>query len=230
MAYFLTLGLGIVITTIFLFKRAKGANVTNMLWKTASSLAFILTAVIAVMLNPEASKYGVLLIMGGALGMVGDIVLDLKYIYPKDSDTYLYAGFTSFLVGHVFFNTAVIWHNKLSIKWVLISVAISLVIAALNLVGSKTLKIDFGKFKPIVFAYSSILVLTTATSAVSVFTVAATPAMILMTVGGALFLVSDVILSFTYFSKGWDKPIHIFLNHLCYYAAQFLIAASIFCL
>lgn len=230
MAYFLTLGLGIVITTIFLFKRSHGATVSNMLWKTASSLAFILTGVIGVMLNPGAVKYGALLLMGLALGMVGDIVLDLKYVYPQDSDTYLYSGFTSFLVGHIFFNTAMIWHNKLSVKWVLISIAISVVAGVLNLLSSKTMKLNFGKFKSIVLVYSIVLFLTSVIAVVSALTVEASKAMIMMAVGGVLFLLSDLVLSFTYFGKGWDKPFHIFLNHLLYYAAQFLIAGSIFCL
>lgn len=230
MAYYLSLGIGIVITVIFLVKRSKGANVTNLFLKTGSSLGFLLTGVTAVISNPAASKYGVLLLMGGALGMVGDIVLDLKYIYEKDWQKHLYAGFTSFLTGHIFFNIAVIMHNKLELKWVLICIAASLIIALLTVLSGKMMKIDYGKFKPIVFAYATLLVLTTATSAVSIFTVGATASNILMTVGGALFLASDLILSFTYFSKGWDKPIHIFINHLLYYAAQYAIMASIFTL
>lgn len=230
MAYYLSLGLGAVITVIFLFKRSSGATVPNLLLKIGSSLGFLLTAVMAVILNPTAANYGVLLLMGGALGMIGDIVLDLKYIYPKDSDTYLYSGFTAFLIGHLFFNAAVIWHNHLSLKLVLIAVAISVVIAILNLLSGKITKLEYGKFKPIVFAYSAILILTTATAAVSFFAVEMSKSMLLMTIGGVLFLLSDVVLSFTYFGKGFDKPVHIFVNHLLYYAAQYLIAASIFCL
>ena len=51
--------------------------------------------------------------------------------------------------------------------------------------------------------------------------------MIAFAVGAVLFLLSDVVLSFTYFGKGWDKPVHIFVNHLLYYAAQFIIASTI---
>ncbi len=52
-------------------------------------------------------------------------------------------------------------------------------------------------------------------------------AMIVFAVGAVLFLLSDVVLCFTYFGKGWDKAPHIFINHLLYYAGQFLIASSI---
>ena len=37
----------------------------------------------------------------------------------------------------------------------------------------------------------------------------------------------NLVLNFTYFSRGWDKPFHLFINHFLYYAGQYLIAASI---
>ena len=48
-----------------------------------------------------------------------------------------------------------------------------------------------------------------------------------MAAGAVSFLLSDAVLNFTYFGRNWDKPIHLFVNHLLYYAAQYLIAASI---
>ncbi|MBO5495148.1 MAG: hypothetical protein J5964_05460, partial [Eubacterium sp.] len=50
---------------------------------------------------------------------------------------------------------------------------------------------------------------------------------ILMFVGAVLFALSDVILSGTFFGRGKDKKRHYFINHFLYYAAQYMIAASI---
>ncbi len=226
MAYYVTLGLGLIVATVFLFKRSQGANITNVVLKSLSSVAYLFTAMVAIMLNPKALNFGVLIFMGGVLGLIGDIVLDLKCIYLKDADKYLYSGFSFFLAGHVLYNIAIIMQNGLKWQYVLACVAISVVIGAITVATSKTMKIDFGKFKWIVLAYSSLLVLTSATSIVSSI-LTGEKSMIILAIGAVLFLLSDLVLSFTYFSKGWDKPVHIFVNHLLYYAAQFMIASSI---
>lgn len=227
MVYYCTLGAGLVVSTVFLFSRSKGASVKNLFLKMISSLFFILTAVCAVILNPKSLIYGALLIMGGVLGLCGDIALDLKYVYKKDAHAYLISGFLFFLVGHIFYSSAVVWHSGL--KWwvVLLCAAISLVIGVGNIiVGEKFLKLEFGRYKFIVFLYTAFLVMTTAVSLVSAI-ITHEKSMILMTVGGILFLLSDAVLSNTYFGKDWDKPVYIFVNHLLYYAGQFFIASSI---
>lgn len=226
MAYYITLGFGLIVATVFLFKRSQGANITNLVLKSLSSVAYLLTAMVAIMLNPQALNFGVLIFMGGVLGLIGDIVLDLKCIYLKDADKYLYSGFSFFLAGHVLYNIAIVMQNQLKWQHVLICIVISIVIGGLTVLTSKTMKIDFGKFKLIVLAYSSLLVLTSATSIFSAF-LTGDKSMIVLAIGAVLFLLSDLVLSFTYFSKGWDKPVHIFVNHLLYYAAQFMIASSI---
>ena len=48
-----------------------------------------------------------------------------------------------------------------------------------------------------------------------------------MFVGGLLFLLSDLILSGTYFGEGKRRPVDIITNHVSYYAAQFVIASAV---
>jgi len=120
MVYYGALGAGLAVTAVFLFSRSKGASVKNLFLKMVSSLFFILSAVFAVMLRPEASAYGMLLVMGGALGLCGDIALDLKYIYKKDAHPYLISGFLFFLVGHIFYSSAVVMYAKLEWKQILL--------------------------------------------------------------------------------------------------------------
>lgn len=224
--YYLALAAGLIVAAGFLFSRAKGASIKNLFFKMASSLCFLLTAVCAVLANPGASAYGGLIIMGGILGLCGDAALDLKFIYPKDNNAYLRSGFIFFAIGHLFFNAALIWLNQLKWWWVLICIAAAFVIAVLNALSSKMLKIDFGKYRNIVIMYSTVLATTAIISVLSAV-VTGSVAMIIFAVGAVLFLLSDVVLCFTYFSTGWDKPVHIFINHLLYYAAQFLIASTI---
>jgi len=46
-------------------------------------------------------------------------------------------------------------------------------------------------------------------------------------IGALLFLLSDLVLSGTYFGTGKRRPVDVILNHILYYAGQFLIAGSV---
>lgn len=226
MVYYCALGVGVIVATAFLSSRAKGASVKNLFFKMISSLFFIFTAVCAVVLNPQSSIFGALLIMGGVLGLCGDAALDLKFVYKKDAHAYLVSGFLFFLVGHIFYSGAVIWYNKLNWKITLISAVISIAVGAGAVMSGKIMKLDYGRYKLISFLYASFLTMTMVVSIWSAF-LSHEKSMLLMAIGAVLFLLSDLVLSNTYFGKGWDKPVHIFVNHLLYYAGQFLIASSI---
>ena len=47
-------------------------------------------------------------------------------------------------------------------------------------------------------------------------------------VGGVLFAVSDLILCGTYLGKGKERPVDLISNAVTYYAAQYIIAFSLF--
>lgn len=103
MTYYIAMGIGVAVSLAFVFVRSGGNSVRNLIFKSVSSLFFMLSAVFAVIENyTNAAQYGSLIIMGGALGLVGDILLDLKGVYKKDANNYLKGGFIFFLIGHVF--------------------------------------------------------------------------------------------------------------------------------
>ena len=52
--------------------------------------------------------------------------------------------------------------------------------------------------------------------------------LIMMAAGGALFAISDLILSGTYFGVGKERPIDIVTNGVTYYLAQYVIAFSLY--
>lgn len=224
--YYVSLAAGLIVSTIFLFFRANGANIKNLFFKTASSLCYLLTMAFAFIESPEFPVYGAFLMMGGALGLCGDIALDLKCIYHQDANEYLKAGFLFFLIGHIFYNAAVIWHVRFKWWWVLICLAISVGVASATVFSANIMKVHYGKYRKVVFAYTVFLSLTAITSILAAF-VTHEKSMIIMAAGAVSFLLSDAVLNFTYFGRNWDKPIHLFVNHLLYYAAQYLIAASI---
>lgn len=227
MAYYVVLGIGILVSLYFCLKRRSGSNLPNLLLKTASSLFFLLTAVVALMLNKEASTYGCLIIFGGILGLVGDVLLDLKGIYKMDAETYLNGGFISFLIGHIFYSAAVIFSSGM--KWWIaaLCVVISFASGGISIALAKPMKLDYGKFKGIVFLYVSILFCTMTLSIAAMLLSKFSLNNILFAVGAVLFTLSDLVLSGTYFGQGKNRAIDYFINHFLYYSAQFLIASTI---
>jgi len=225
--FYVVLGCGCIVTLIFCIKRARGFSISNIMLKIASSLCFILTGVAAMFCNPGNYLYAGLIIFGLTLGMCGDITLDLKGLHENHKDSYMLSGFIFFLIGHVFYQAAIIY--KAQLKWwiVLFCLAGCILFSVLNLLSAKITKYVFGKYKFIVFLYTVFLALTTALSAVAAVLSGFAMPYIVLTIGALLFMLSDLILSGTYFGEGQDKPIHYFTNHLTYYAAQYIIAASI---
>jgi uncharacterized membrane protein YhhN len=227
MLYYIVLAVGVVVSLVFCYKRRLGYSVNNLLFKSVSSLCYLLTAVFALINNSGAYTYGSLIIMGGSLGLVGDILLDLKGIYRKDEKKYLNGGFIFFLVGHIFYTSSIIYSLKM--KWwiILIAAVVSIIIGIANVAMANITKVHFGAYRRIVVIYVAFLAMTTMTSIASLFVSGFQKGYVLMCIGSVLFLLSDVVLSNTFFGRGKDKPIHLFVNHFLYYAGQYLIAASV---
>lgn len=227
MMYYIVLAVGVVVSFLFCYQRRLGFSLQNLLFKSVSSLCFLLTAVFALIYNPGAFKYGSLIIMGGALGLVGDILLDLKGIYKEHENIYLRGGFIFFLVGHIFYTGSIVYSVKMKWYLVLISAVVSIIIGIVTVAMANVMKVHYGAYRRIVAIYVAFLVMTTIISIISVIVSGFQKGYILMAVGAVLFLLSDLVLSNTFFGRGKDKPHHFFINHFLYYAGQYLIAASV---
>ncbi|MGN0559426.1 MAG: lysoplasmalogenase family protein [Candidatus Fimenecus sp.] len=225
--YWALLIVGILATAVFLVLRVKRGGIAALYAKAVASLCFIATAIAATNENRLFLDFGSFMTFGLVFGLLGDVWLDLKWIYLQDKDSYLYSGFIFFLLGHVCFVTAVFKVGPYTPSSLIVAFAAALVIAFVAILMEKPLKMHYGKFKWIVFLYSFMLALT--------MTMAMTLAVItgfdkmwtVMSVGGLLFLLSDLVLSGMYFGEGKNTSFNIVLNHTLYYAAQFIMAATI---
>lgn len=227
MAYYIVLPMGLIVSMVFCILRRKGFSLQNLILKAISSLCFLLTAVFALVSNPSAYVYGSLIVFGGALGLVGDILLDLKGLYKKDESTYLMGGFIFFLVGHLFYSGAIIYQQRM--KWwiVLLCVLGGLIFSVGNNVVSKLIKVHFGAYRKIVFMYVIFLAITMILSVVAMIMSGFQKKYVLLAIGAILFTLSDAVLSTTFFGRGKDGSFYLFINHFLYYAGQYLIAASV---
>lgn len=227
---YIFLFIGIVFTTIFISKRTAKVTLYVAFIKAVSSVCFILTGLFAMIENPDCPKIvGALVAAGGVWGMLGDIALDLKYVFKKYDEQYLNAGFSSFGVGHFFYIAALICAfgiNEKIVLFGLIGVVLNIIFVFL---GKPLLKVNIGKFKPITTVYMSILGFVHGMSvgyAVFDFSIAK----LILAIGFTMFFISDLLLSGLYFGatqkERTSRPA-IILNHTFYYSAQFLIAVSL---
>ena len=228
--FFACIAIGMILLGVFLHLRVKGDRKKAVFVKSIVSVFFLLTLMTATLAAGENAdwKYTVLLAGGLVLGLLGDIWLDFKYIYTQDSDFWTFSGFFVFMFGHFFYFAAVISRFGIVHPLATVFAGISAVATVIVLlVLEKPTKMHYGKFKAITLVYGAILVSMFALCLnTCLFDEGRNAGILLMAIGGGLFIVSDLILSGTYFGTGKNRPVDIITNHTTYYLAQYCIAAS----
>ena len=227
MLTYLSIGLGMFALIAFMVKCNKQRSVGGVFIKNIASIFFLFTTATAIFYNQDFWKYGVLILIGGIFGMLGDIYLDQKWIYPEHNDNYLNAGFVSFGIGHFFYIGAIFLHLGFGVKDLLVPIIAGVVVAVFTLVTEKPTKCHFGKFKAIVTVYCLIIGTMTGTALWGMIQTGFSVQYIVFVVAAALFLLSDIILSSMYFGTK-NTPVNFVLNHASYYFAQFMIAFTVF--
>ena len=146
--FFITLSLGILAALLFLYVRVKKGGIPGLITKALASVFFILTAVAATALCDAyaVSNYCLFIIFGLVMGMLGDIWLDLKWVYPSDNDVYTFAGMGSFGIGHVFYLFGLyLLSPMLADSWAYFygAMLIALALATGNILLEKKMKMEF---------------------------------------------------------------------------------------
>lgn len=221
--------IGLISLCAFLFLRVKKTDVKSLMLKAVTSVMFILTGVFLTIVNP--SLYAGLIVAGLTCGILGDIWLDMKFMYKQDEKFLTNAGFISFACGHFFYIAAIIAGTAPSFKVIslLPSIGIAVIAGCAVYFGEKLMKLNYGSYKIISTLYGALLFFVTV---LALFTCifsgfSANTHLFVFFIGGVLFVISDLILSGTYFGEGKNRPVDIITNHVSYYLAQFVIASSI---
>ncbi len=223
--------LGIIATVVFLIKRTAKVSVDIVAIKSLASMGFILSAIFFFIDNEACPDYlGAFSVGGACFGMLGDIVLDLKYSKLNDADRCTNFGFWTFLIGHIFYSVAMV--SVYGIELInIICVAIGIVAGIIIAISAeKVMKLEYGRFKKITILYTAVLCMTLGFAGGYTITESYTLHSVLLNIGFALFVLSDAFLAGLYFSKNEKDRTNrtlIVLNHATYYAAQYIIALSL---
>lgn len=212
----------ILSTVFFLIVQLKKGGAIGAVVKSVASLCFV--ALGACMLDGAPSRAGLFLLYGLVLGLVGDILLGVNIPGAGACDWYLFGGIGMFAFEHITVAAAVTLVSGFSLPRLLIACAVGVVMAgALSVTEWKILHFDFGPALVPSTGYAFIL---TSAFVYYVLTAFVNPAFWIIAIGMALFLVSDVVLSFILFGKK-DTPPMTSVNLTTYYAGQIMFALSI---
>ncbi|MBQ8210388.1 MAG: hypothetical protein IJZ35_07405 [Clostridia bacterium] len=232
MLFFILLGLGIISCVVFNYLRVKEGAIKALLVKGFTSVLFVSCGAVAAAgnLDSENIMFALFVIVGLVFGLMGDIWLDLKWMCPDDNETYTFAGFGAFMIGHLVYISGLLTFYADFSKplHIVVPAVLAAVMAAVVILLEKPQKLNYGRFKAITAVYGFVLIFMTLLSGSLAF-MNGFDNMVLnfMFAGGVFFLISDLILSGTYFGEGKNRPVDIVTNHATYYIAQFLIASSL---
>ena len=216
---------GAVALALFLVYRDRRGSIRALLCKTVTSFMFISAAVASFMATPDpgVAAFAMLITMGLVCGLIGDILLDLKIVYRESSSLYQHGGMVAFIAGHVFYLAALIMYFGFS--WIPLVVGLVLAMAIVG-VSKFVLKFNFAEHTIDTYVYSFVLAYMMAQACYAAVTQGFAASTVLLAVGAILFLLSDLVLSMTYYDNR-DSRAFIAVNHILYYGAQFTIALSI---
>lgn len=225
------LSVGALMLFWFLFEKVKAYSIKEVCLKATTSVLFIALCVYSMSQRATELKYfPYFAVMALVCGLLGDVALDLKYVYKEKDFQYTLAGFICFAVGHVLYVTGMFleFYRGQSVLYIIIPLAIGLLMGPITMLVGKLSNCDYGKIKPVAFVYAILLFSTVATGfSLWMMSGFANTGLLMMFIGGVLFAVSDLILNLTYFAEGHEQPFDLISNSVTYYAAQFIIAFSI---
>ena len=223
------ISLGAIALFCFLFEKVKAYSLKAVYLKTTTSMLFIILGAYCA----SQSNYRIFpmfVIIGLALGMIGDICLDLKYVFKEKDFEFTIGGFVAFGLGHIAYITGMFleFYHGQGVLYIILPFVFGLLMGPVTMIISKFLKAEYGRIKPIAVVYAVLLFSMLACGfsmwAMSGF---ANTGFLMLFIGGALFATSDLILNMTYFTEGHEKPFDLISNGITYYAAQYLIAFCI---
>lgn len=223
-----TLLVGLLSLGAFLFLRVKKTDVRSLMLKSVTSVMFILTGVFLTVGKP--SLYSGLIVAGLVCGILGDIWLDMKFMYRQDEGFLTKAGFASFAFGHLFYIAAIIaGASAFKAYYIPLALAVGVIAGLVIYFGESLMKLKYGEYKLISALYGGLLFFVTALgfNCSVLGGLGDNKHLFAFFIGGVFFIISDIILSGTYFGEGKNRPVDIITNHVTYYIAQFIIAVSI---
>lgn len=213
--------LGILCQICFIIVEHKEQYTKAVILKGSAALLFCLIGFTALG-NAQNASFARLICIGLCFGALGDILLNLRFVFPKIGQKIFLAGVAAFLTGHILYLAALIPLSRNLLPCLILGV---LVAAGLLTWIFKTLTVKLA-FKIFGILYIGAIVLMTAVAAGNVICDPTTAAW-MHAIGAVLFTLSDIVLIFNTFGPEQKFSMRI-TNLSLYYLGQLFIAFSLF--
>ena len=214
--------LGMLLQAIFITVEHKEKYVPAVILKGSAAFLFCLIGISAMMTASINQSFAKLVVIGLCCGMVGDILLNLRFVFPAKGQKIFLLGVAAFLTGHILYLCAIVPLSRNLVPCLLAGVILA---AALLTWIFKTLDVKLA-FKIFGILYIGAIILMTAVAIGNVLTIPTTAAW-MHAAGAVLFTLSDIVLIFNTFGKEQKFSMRI-TNLSLYYLGQLLIASSLF--
>lgn len=183
--------------------------------------AFVALGVLGMQLSADKS-FAQWIVAGLVMGLVGDLCLNLRYVFEKRAKPIFLAGIAAFLIGHILYLVALI---PLAPSTPVYSVPAGIVAAAVLLILLKQIEVG-GAIKAFGIIYIGVIVVMTAVATGLFISSPQSKGLLLFMIGAYLFTASDVVLVLNQFGKNKGKALRAVQLSL-YYVGQLLIALSL---
>ena len=212
---------GIILQALFIKTEHEEKYVAAVILKGLASLCFVLIGYYAFthVNNALTPK----IFYGLAFGMLGDILLNLRFVFREAGQKIFLIGILAFLIGHILYLVALIGAAQHVWIWYCIIIG-GFIAAALLAYIFRTMEVKkafkiFG-----VFYLGAVIIMTCIAIGIAVFM--PSKASLMFAVGAVLFTLSDIVLIFITFSGTTRFSLRI-TNLSLYYLGQVLIACSL---
>lgn len=214
---------GALTQAAFIIVEHKEKYVLAVILKGLASVFFVVLGVYSLVTNSiVSSNVPTLVVIGLALGLIGDVCLNLRFVFTKIGSKIFLAGVAAFLAGHILYLCGICQGAQADVWWAVLIGAI--IAAVILLIIFKVLDVKLS-YKIFGIVYIGAVIIMTA---IAVYNVILDPSTfhILYAIGANAFSISDVVLIFNSFGPNPKFALRI-TNLSFYYIGQILIALSI---
>ena len=143
---------------VYIREKIASYSVKAVLLKSVVSVLFSAVAVLGWYLSTRGIL-GIFIIIGLTFGLLGDIWLDLKYVFRNYDEQFTYAGFASFGIGHILYIAGLLaqYMSGMKLSYLVLPIALGAGLSFCNAMLEKPMKLHYGKMKGIVIGYGVLL-------------------------------------------------------------------------
>lgn len=210
--------IGVALQALFIVKEHEKKYLSAVILKGCAAFMFLILGILGLQVA-QNQDFARLVVIGLAMGMIGDILLNLRFVFEKAGQKIFLAGIAAFLAGHILYLAALIPLSTNLTE----SLVIGVILTALLLwwifqqIEAKPAFKIFG-----VLYLGAIVLMTSVAGGILIVNPVSTHAWLYF-IGAVLFTGSDIVLILNTFTSKQRFSMRI-ANLSLYYAGQIVIA------